>query len=42
MALKETAERWRRKEKPSPPSAKGENRLKQRETENVLKQLMTT
>lgn len=36
MALKEMAER-----KNSPPSAKGENRLKEREAENVLKQLMT-
>lgn len=35
-ALKEMAER-----KTSPPLAKGENRLKEREAENVLKQLMT-
>lgn len=28
--------------KSQPTSVKGENRLKQRETENVLKQLMTT
>lgn len=42
MALKEMAGRWSREENPSPPSAKGENRPKQRETENVLKQLMTT
>lgn len=42
MALKETSESWSREEKPSPPSVKGENRPKQRETENVLKRLMTT
>lgn len=42
MALKETAESWSREKKSSPLSAKGENRPKQRETENVLKQLMTT
>lgn len=42
MALKEMAGRWSREENPSPPSAKRENRPKQRKTENVLKQLMTT
>lgn len=36
MALKEMAER-----KSSPPSAKGENKLKEREAENELEQLMT-
>lgn len=42
MALKEMAERWSTEENLSPPLAKGENRPKQRGTENVLKQLMTT
>lgn len=42
MALNKTVERWSGEEKPSPPLARGENRPKQRETANVLKQLMTT